>query len=87
MSATPANPPPGPNREGIYLSGTTDSTVIGNTTDHNSRHGIHLSGSSNNLVSNNVSFGNAQGNPRDASGIRLDGSHQQYPPAQYLLWQ
>ena len=65
----------GPNREGIYLSGTTNSTVIGNITEHNSRHGIHLvSGSSNNLVSDNVSFGNAQGDPRDASGIRLDGS-------------
>ncbi len=49
-------------RCGIYLSGTTDSTITGNTTDHNSLDGIRLvNASSNNTVSNNVSFANANG--------------------------
>jgi parallel beta-helix repeat protein len=62
-------------RQGIYLTSTSNSTISGNTTDYNSSHGIYLTGGSyNNLVSNNLTFGNAQGYVRDASGIRLDGS-------------
>ena len=61
------------NRCGIYLTGTTDSTVTGNTTDHNSLDGIRLvNASSNNTVSNNVSFANATGGPsRTSEGINI----------------
>jgi len=69
------SPSSGSTRQGIYITSTSNSTVSGNITDYNSSHGIYLtSGSNNNLVSNNISFGNAQGYVRDASGIRLDGS-------------
>ncbi len=69
------SPVSGSTRVGIYFTGTASSTISGNTTDHNSSHGILLTGGSNhNLVSNNLSFGNAQGYVRDASGIRLDGT-------------
>ena len=67
-------PVSGSTHAGIYINSTTNSTISGNTTDHNSSHGIYLTlGSINNLVSNNLTFGNAQGYVRDASGIRLDG--------------
>ena len=68
-------PVSGSTHGGIYINSTTNSTISGNTTDHNSSHGIYLTnGSNGNLVSNNLTFGNAQGYIRDASGIRLDGS-------------
>ena len=69
------SPASGSTRVGIYINSTTNSTISGNTSDHNSSHGILLTnGSNNNLVSNNTIFGNAQEYVRDASGIRLDGS-------------
>ncbi len=69
------SPASGSTRVGIYINSTTDSTISGNTTDHNSSHGILLTnGSNNNLVSDNLAFGNAEGWQRNASGIRLDGS-------------
>jgi parallel beta-helix repeat protein len=59
-------------RTGIYLSGTTDSTITGNTTDHNVGDGIRLNkGSNNNWVEKNVSFGNAMGAVSEATGINL----------------
>ena len=69
------NPVSGSTRGGIYLTGTTDSTITGNTTDHNTQDGIRLtSGSSNNVVSNNVSFANAEQWQRNATGIQVYGS-------------
>jgi parallel beta-helix repeat protein len=64
-------------RHGIYLIGTTNSLIQGNTTDYNTMDGIMLlNGSDNNEVSNNISFGNAGWNPpaagnRDAKGIEV----------------
>ena len=69
------SPLSGSTRVGIYLTSTSNSTIDSNTSDHNSNHGILLTGgSNNNLVSNNITFANAQGWQRDASGIRLDGA-------------
>jgi parallel beta-helix repeat protein/VCBS repeat-containing protein len=63
-------------RIGIYLRVTTDSTISGNTTDHNTMDGIRLNtGSNNNTVSNNVSFGNAEGTARNACGINVLASN------------
>ncbi|MEP7133750.1 MAG: right-handed parallel beta-helix repeat-containing protein [Chloroflexota bacterium] len=68
-------PASGSTRAGIYLNGTTDSTITGNTTDHNSQDGITLrNGSSNNTVSNNVSFANAELWQRNAAGIHVNGA-------------
>jgi parallel beta-helix repeat protein len=60
-------------RAGIYLTTTTNSSVIGNTTDHNTLDGIRLiSGSNNNTVEKNISFGNSTtGTTRTAAGINL----------------
>ncbi len=59
-------------RPGIYLSATTDSTVSGNTTDHNTGDGIRLiTNSNNNTVRDNISFGNAEQNARNACGINV----------------
>jgi parallel beta-helix repeat protein len=59
-------------RCGIYLTGTTDSTITGNTTDHNSLDGIRLvNASSNNTISNNISFANATEFSRTAEGINV----------------
>ena len=66
----PSVPPE--SRCGIYLGSTTDSTITGNTTDHNSLDGIRLvNASSNNTVSNNVSFANATVNSRTSEGINV----------------
>ena len=54
---------------GIKLSATTQSLVVGNTTDHNSDAGIYLTGSSSNTVRDNVSFANARGYTRAAAGF------------------
>ena len=63
---------PYPQRCGIYLSATTDSTITGNRTDHNTLDGIRLIKSSlRNTVSNNVSFANASENPSTADNARM----------------
>ncbi len=59
-------------RSGIYLTGTTNSYLIGNTTDHNTSDGIRLNKSSNNnWIESNVSFGNATQISNQATGINL----------------
>jgi parallel beta-helix repeat protein len=59
-------------RSGIYVTSTTDSTVSGNTSDHNTGDGIRLNkGSNNNWVEKNVVFGNALGTVSQATGINL----------------
>jgi parallel beta-helix repeat protein len=59
-------------RPGIYLTATTDSSVIGNTTDHNTFDGIRLNnGSNNNWIEKNTSFGNATQISSQATGINL----------------
>ncbi len=59
-------------RSGIYLTATTDSTISGNTSDHNTGDGIRLNkGSNNNWVEKNVVFGNALGTASQATGINL----------------
>jgi len=72
---------PDMHQQGIYLKNTTDSTVTGNITDHNSCIGIRLTnGSDNNTVSDNISFANASYIAyetvvvSDAAGIELTGS-------------
>jgi parallel beta-helix repeat protein len=71
------SPVSGSNPCGIYLAVTTNSTITGNTTDHNKLDGIRLFNlSTNNTISNNVSFANATGNmsgPRGTVvGINID---------------
>ena len=69
------SPASGSTRAGIYLNNTDDSTITGNTTDHNSQDGIKLaSGSAGNLVSDNVSFANAEEWERNATGIQVIGT-------------
>jgi uncharacterized repeat protein (TIGR02543 family) len=64
-----------PYTQGIYLRGTTYSTISGNITDHNTCIGIRLINNSNhNLVSNNVSFENFSVVETDAAGIETTGS-------------
>jgi parallel beta-helix repeat protein len=59
-------------RSGIYLSNTTNSTLTGNTSDHNSSDGIRIiNNSSNNWVEKNISFGNATVIDNQALGINL----------------
>ena len=68
-------PESGSTREGILLTGVTDSMITGNTADHNSQDGIMLTtGAVNNMVSNNVSFANAEQWQRNATGIHVHGS-------------
>ena len=63
-------------RAGIYINSTTNSTISGNTSDHNTSHGILLTnGSNNNMVSNNIAFANAEQYQRNAEGIRLNASN------------
>jgi len=65
-------PVSGSTRSGIRLSGTTDSLVAGNTSDHNSDHGILITtGAARNRVTHNVVFNNAREYIRAATGIRL----------------
>jgi parallel beta-helix repeat protein len=60
---------------GIRLSGTTGSTITGNTADHNSDTGIYLgAGSSGNTVSANEASWNANGFQRNANGINVVAS-------------
>jgi parallel beta-helix repeat protein len=59
---------------GIYLSGTTASTVTANIADHNSNHGIYLTTtSSGNTVSYNEASWNANVYQRNANGIDVIG--------------
>jgi parallel beta-helix repeat protein len=68
-------PVSGSTRQGIYLTSTTDSIITRNITDHNSQDGIKLtSGAVNNTVSDNISFANAEGWQRNATGIHINGS-------------
>src|SRR6266487_1808290 len=56
--------------QGIYLINTTDSSVVGNTTDHNSDTGIYLTtGDSGIEIRGNTSFANARVYTRAATGI------------------
>lgn len=68
--------PTHPYEQGIYLRGTTLSTITGNTTDHNTCIGIRLVGGGQNLVSRNVSFSNYSIVETDAAGIELTGSSE-----------
>ena len=69
------SPVPSSTRAGIYINSTTNSTISGNTTDHNSQDGIRLTnGSSNNTVNANVSFANAEQWERNATGIQIVGA-------------
>jgi parallel beta-helix repeat protein len=65
------------NRNGIYLTSATYSTIKGNTTDHNSLDGIRLANGSNfNEVSNNISYSNSTVLTRQATGINvISNSH------------
>jgi parallel beta-helix repeat protein len=68
-AGTPLN---GSTKSGIRLSGTTDSLIEGNTSDHNSDHGILITAASaRNRITHNVTFNNARGYTRAATGIRL----------------
>jgi len=59
---------------GIYLSGTTASTVVGNTSDDNSDHGIYLTSTTSSVtVSGNEASRNANGYRRNANGIDVVG--------------
>jgi parallel beta-helix repeat protein len=60
---------------GIYFSGTTASSILGNAVERNTDDGISInSGSSGNLIEDNVSFGNARQYTRAAGGIQLNDS-------------
>lgn len=59
---------------GIKLTGTTNSTVTNNITDHNSDAGILISSSDSNVIAHNESFANARGYVRAAAGIDLRNS-------------
>jgi parallel beta-helix repeat protein len=68
-SGTPAS---GLTKYGIRVNGATDSTISGNTVDHNSDTGIAVVGSSQRIqVLNNETFANARGFERAAAGIRV----------------
>jgi parallel beta-helix repeat protein len=67
-------PVSGQTKSGIQLNTVRDSSVIGNTVDHNTSYGIYLNGSTRNLIKDNESFNNAQQFARAASGIRLYNS-------------
>jgi parallel beta-helix repeat protein len=60
---------------GIYFYTSTDSTINGNTTDHNTDSGIKLSGACTRItINNNVTFANAVVLQRQANGIMLNAS-------------
>ena len=68
-AGTPLN---GSTKSGIRLTGTTDSLITGNTSDHNSDHGILITtGSTRDRITHNVVFANAREYTRAATGIRL----------------
>ncbi len=63
-------PMKGKKAAGIMVSGTTSSTLTGNTSDHNSDHGFYVQGgSSGNVLSHNEASWNAEGYQRNANGI------------------
>ncbi len=65
-------PVSGSSRSGIRLTGTTNSLVQGNISDHNSDHGILITSASNgNRITGNVVFNNAREFARAATGIRV----------------
>lgn len=60
---------------GIKLSGTTNSLVANNITDHNTDAGILVTtDANNNVITRNESFANARGYSRAAAGIDLRNS-------------
>ena len=60
---------------GIYVKGTTDSVVSGNSVHHNTNSGIYLvSGSTRVDVRDNVTFANARQYTRAAAGIDVRSS-------------
>jgi parallel beta-helix repeat protein len=64
------HPEDGETSYGIYVKATTDSLVAGNTVHHNTNSGIYLvSGSTRVEVRDNVTFANARGYTRAATGI------------------
>jgi parallel beta-helix repeat protein len=68
-AGTPVN---GSTKSGIRLTGTTDSLIKGNTSDHNSDHGILITnGSARNRITGNTVFNNAREYTRSATGIRI----------------
>jgi parallel beta-helix repeat protein len=65
----PAN---GQTAKGIRVENSTDSTIAGNTVDHNTSYGIYIASSSTrNLIQGNHVFSNAFQYQRAASGIRV----------------
>ena len=63
-------PMKGKKAAGIMVSGTSNSTLTRNTSDHNSDHGFYVrSGSSGNVLSYNEASWNAEGYQRNANGI------------------
>jgi parallel beta-helix repeat protein len=68
-------PVSGSTAAGIYVGGTTDSLIAGNTTDHNTDAGIYLTNAATRVeVSGNTSFANARGYARAAPGIDVRAS-------------
>ena len=71
-SGLPTN---GSTAAGIRLSGSTNSSVVNNITDHNSDAGILITtNADNNVIAHNESFANARGYVRAAAGIDLRNS-------------
>lgn len=64
-------PVSGSTAAGIKLTGTTNSAVVNNITDHNSDAGILITSSDSNVIAHNESFSNARGYVRAAAGIDL----------------
>jgi parallel beta-helix repeat protein len=65
-------PVSGSSKSGIRLTGTTDSLVENNISDHNSDHGILITtGAARNRITGNVVFNNAREFTRAATGIRI----------------
>ena len=64
-----------PYTQGIWLKQTSNSTITGNTTDHNTCIGIRVIEGGYNLISNNISTENFSVVETDAAGIELDGSN------------
>jgi parallel beta-helix repeat protein len=70
-SGSPTNPN---QKSGIFFSGTTDSVINHNTTDHNSYNGIMVTGLSSTItVSNNTSYANSTQTSL-ANGIMVNSS-------------
>ena len=60
------------NRYGIYLSSSSNNTLMNNTANYNSYYGIHLYDSSNNNLTNNTANNNT--GVQDSKGIVLEES-------------